>query len=539
MIHRVTNFCFLLNNFIYENPSSFKEASESPDAPHWMEAIRSEVNALNTNDTWTLVNRPVGVRTVSTRWVFTTKVDDNDNTIFKARLVARGFEQNKDFRFEEIYSPVAKLSSVRILLSLSSHFKYHIHQLDICNAFLNGFVNDSIYLEIPDGVFPDVDRSRNVLLLNRSLYGLKEAPKLWNLEFSRFVTSIGFKQCSSDECLYIFRDDDSNNTVYLLLYVDDILLCSPNYDQLSKFKSLIKVKFKCKDFNRIKNFLGLNIDYNRERGVLKINQKNLICKIAKRFNVTDTINVVTPLEEKLFLERISDKSNVTRLPYRELVGCLMYVMLGSRPDICYAISFFSSFQDSASDVHFKYLMRVLKYLYQTRDLSLTFDSSKSTPVLEVYCDADWANCPETRRSYSGCCAFFYGNLVSWFSRKQHLVTLSSSESELIALCEASRESIWLKRLILELVPVIDQNNVMNFNIYEDSLSCLKLIQNQNWNGQRSKHIDVKYRFVSELYLNKSFNFSYVPSSNQVADLFTKSLGNIKFNHFVNLLNLLR
>lgn len=212
----------------------------------------------------------------------------------------------------------------------------------------------------------------------------------------------------------------------------------------------------------------------------------------------------------------------------------MYIMLGSRPDICFAISYFSQFQDCATDTHFNHLIRVLKYLNIAKDFILTYDRSKSNVALEIYSDADWANCVETRRSISGGCGLVFGNLVSWFSRKQSSVTLSSTESELISLCEGVKEEIWLKRLLADLGVTVMNNCI----IYEDNQSVLKLIKMSNWTSKRSKHVDMQYRFIVEKFVNRDFIFKYVMSNQQLADILTKSLTRVNFERLVKLLNLI-
>ena len=447
-------------------------------------------------------------------------------------LEASKFEQEGDFSVDEVYAPVAKITTVRLLLALSNKFNLFIHQVDICNAFLNGHLSGNVYINVPDGIYPDLDCNENVLKLSKALYGLKQAPKLWSSEFNKFICASGFVSSASDECLYIYSKDGV--IVYLLLYVDDILICSKNLKDIEDIKSKINSKFKCRDLKVIKKFLGINVEYEKDGGVLKIGQIDLINKVAARFNVTDSHPVLTPIEKGIKLVRCSDKSKVTSKPYRELVGCLVYIMLSSRPDICFSISYFSQFQDGATDEHFKYLLRVLKYVYTTRDSKLTYNRVASNVCLEVYCDTDWANCIETRRSVSGCCALIYGSPILWFSRKQNLVTLSSTEAEMVALCSSVRETVWLKRILSEFN--IDCNE--NCFIYEDNQSCIDLIKNGRWNSRRSKHIDTEYRFVVEKYCIDHFIVKYVPSSLQKADFFTKAESRINFYSFRNMLNLM-
>lgn len=211
-------------------------------------------------------------------------------------------------------------------------------------------------------------------------------------------------------------------------------------------------------------------------------------------------------------------------------------MLGSRPDLCFPVSFFSQFQDRAADIHYNYLLRVLKYVYHSRNLELVFNAEacEDDRIVTAYSDADWSNCILSRKSYSGNCVFVYGNLVSWSSRKQGLIALSSTESELVSLCELTTEVIWIKRLLSDLA--VDTLN--KCVVFEDNQSCLRIIKSGKWNTKRSKHIDVKYRFIHDVVNYGDISFCYVESRNQLADTFTKMIGNVRFKEIRSRLKLM-
>lgn len=523
-----SNLCFQL--WSDTCPQSFEEAVNSPESQKWKDAMRAEIEALNLNNSWKFVERPQSEKIVSCRWVFTKKYNSENNVIYKARLVARGFEQENIFN--SLYSPVAKMSTIRTLLAISNVKGFYIHCLDFCNAFLNGLLEEEVYLEIPEGT---KQNSSKVLLLKKALYGLKQAPKLWNQEFNSFICKLGFYPSKADRCLYI-KKLPNNDVVYLAIYVDDIILSSANLDTISEIKRVIGEKYKCKDLGEIRSFLGLSVNYNRNEAILQIDQEKMIERVAEKFRVSNCNNVLTPMEEKLVLHPCKDPKQLTKYPYRELIGSLMYLMLGTRPDICFAVSFFSQFQDSATDIHFQQLLRVLKYVYSTRSLKLTYTAKNlNSEILSVYSDADWANCMFSRRSFSGCCAFVFGNLVSWSCRKQSLVALSSTESEIIALCECTTEAVWLQRLVADFNYVLNSENAV---IYGDNQNSLRLVTEGNWDSKRSKHIDTKFRFVCDVFNNNYFNYKYKGTEYQIADLFTKSLGKVRFLNFRSMLSLI-
>lgn len=526
---------FNVESLLNVYPNNVKEARASIDWKNWKDAIESELKAINENNTWTLVERPRNVNVLTSRWVFRVKENLQGEKIFKARLVARGYEQDKKFELGDIYAPVVNLNTVRTLLSVSNHYGYHVHQLDISNAFLYGKLVDEVYLEIPDGVEIKNSRADSVFKLNRSLYGLNQAPKAWNDVFNEFVTSVGLKRSEMDECLYYGKIDDA--VTYLVVYVDDVLISSASYDVVEKMKNKLSDRFKVKQLTGVRSFLGINIVYDRSNGVLKMNQRNLIKKVVERFNVSDAVNVKTPIEKNLCISLDKDTPKMTSKPYKQLLGCLMYVMLATRPDLCYAVSYFGQYQNCATDEHFNYLLRVLKYLKSTKNYDLVYrrnySSVENSNPLEVFVDADWANCLDTRHSVSGCCFKLFNDVITWKSSKQTLVTLSSTESEFVSLCSAVSEVLWMKNLLLEIgidvrCPII---------IREDSQSCIKFIKRKNWNTKRSKHIDVKYRFVKEKFENNIIDLIFVESGDQLADMFTKGLERVKFERFVRLLNL--
>jgi hypothetical protein len=527
------HYCiYAVESIISSNPKTVTQAKKSKDWVFWKEAMDAELKAIEDNNTWTIVERPNNKPVITSTWVLRTKENMDGNVMFKARLCARGYEQNRDFDINEIFAPVVNLNTVRIVIAISVQLGYFISQSDVSNAFLYGEISEDIYLEIPEGM-NEVDKSEFVLKLNRSLYGLKQAPKTWNNLLNDFLMSIGLERSEMDQCLYFGRINGS--VIYLVVYVDDILFSSPNVETINFMKNKLAERFKIKQLSGVNSFLGINIDYDKDNGRLKMNQTKLIEKIVNRFNVQDCATVKTPIEKNLSLSSNKDNTKVTSKPYKPLLGCLMYVMLATRPDLCFSVSYFGQFQNCPTDEHYNYLNRVLKYLKSSASLDLIYQRNESicNNIAEIFCDADWANCVETRRSVSGSCFLLYNNPILWKSRKQTLITLSSTESEFISLCETVTDVLWLRNLMLELGLGLQLSIV----IREDNQSTIKLIKRNMWIAKRSKHIDVKYKFVKENFENGIIDIQYVPTEEQVADIFTKSLDRIKFGRLVKLLKL--
>ncbi len=512
-----------------EGPSNFKDAMRSPEGKEWKMAIEEELAAIGENKVWSTVERPKDVKCLTTRWVFTKK----KNGAFKARLVVRGFEENRYFSFYETYAPVVQMSSVRIFLALSLPFCREIRQLDVRNAFLNSRLKEPVYVEVPEGVKVSEGVQSPVLKLAGALYGLKESPKLWNSTLNECLSSIGFRRSKIDECFYVKEDQGREDLVYLVVYVDDMLICGQQRETVEAVIEKLQKKFKCKDLGTVKSFLGLEIAHDLRKDEIRLSQKGMIRKVADRFRIMECNPVHTPIEERLVIDLNEIKHQECEMgvvtEFKQLLGCLMYIMLGTRPDICYCVSFFGQFQNVANKNLVNYLMRVLCYLYTTINLDLVFRKTNNFE-LKMYVDADWANCPSSRKSFSGYCTFLSSNLIQWCTRKQSLVSLSTSDAEIIALCDATCSALSIFNLLKDL----DMCFKHSVSIFEDNENCIRFAEGIN---RKSKHLDVKFYFVRELVENGTIKIYPIASCQQVADTLTKGLGPTLFVKFRSLLGL--
>lgn len=475
------------------DPSSYSEAVKSGEG--WNKAIETELEALEKFETWEPAKLPEGVKPIDTKWVFTTK----QNGLKKARLVARGFQEECTY---DVYSPVAKMSTVRMMLSFALNKNYLTRQLDIPTAFLNGELEQDIYIKTPEGV----DSDSPVLKLRKALYGLKEAPRSWNRKFHEFVTKNGLIRSSCDVCLY------SGRNLWLVLFVDDILLVGKK-EELSNFTSLLKGEFNAKDLGEINCYLGANISRNKEE--IKISQKTMISALLDRFNMSDCKGVSTPLASDGLPQ---GDGKVIHVPYRQLIGGLMYLCMISRPDIMFATSYLSRFLDRPNPSLWKSAKRILRYLNQTKDFKLVFKKNPSLDII-AYSDADWAGDRRDRKSTSGTAVYFGGNLISWKSVKQQSVALSTAEAEYVAAAQTAAEVIHLHNLARS-VSVSASDKVPLIKV--DNKSAIFMLSNYE-NSKRSKHIDIKVNFIKDLIANNKIKIEYVQSENNIADILTKGL----------------
>jgi len=505
-------------------PKDFTQIGQCNDRAAWEVAIKEELEALHENETWIEVAKPANKKVLTCRWVMTVKQDENgDVNRHKARLVVRGCEQKQGFDFVETYAPVAQMNTIRTVLSVANHKKMHIHQLDVKNAFLNSELKEEIFMQPPEGLKV---QEGNVLKLKKALYGLKQSPREWNCKFDCFVKTLGFCQCPSDDCLYVLRK--GVNVLYLLLYVDDFLLVCDSLSWLEELKMKLTEKFRMRDLGEAKYFLGIKID--RTENSMFLSQRSYTEMVLTRFGMSECVSVNTPLELKPDFN-VSGPCIVGVKPYREVIGSLMYLSLTTRPDISVAVNHYSQFQNNASEIQWKGLKRILRYLKGTLDFGLCYKGTEVCPI-KCFVDADYANGPD-RKSITGFLIEVFGDNVSWVTRKQSTISLSTTEAEFIALAMSVSVLLWFKQLLLDLG--IDTK--ARIPIMEDNQSCIKYLE--NWTQKRMKHVDVKHKYVRELYLKGIIILVYVPTQDQKADVLTKSLSFMPFSKHRESLGLLK
>ncbi|KAI3500548.1 hypothetical protein L1887_36372 [Cichorium endivia] len=497
-------------------PKGFKSAAKHP---HWLMAMEEEMSALRSNNTWDLVPRPANSNVVGSKWIFRTKFN-SDGTIdrYKARLVAQGFTQVPGLDYSLTFSPVVKSSTVRIVLSIAVMQKWPLHQLDVKNAFLNGCLTDKVFMEQPPG-FIDDQFPLHVCRLNKALYGLKQAPRAWFQRLSAFLVTLGFYCSRADPSLFVFKR--GSTILYLLVYVDDIILTGNNSALIRTFITRLNTEFAIKDLGKLSYFLGLEATYTDDG--LFLTQAKYAHDILTRAGLLESKPTSTPLSPSDQLLTIGDQFSDPTL-YRSLVGALQYLTI-TRPDLSYAVNQVSQFLQSPTVDHFQAVKRILRYVKGTLSFGLHFRRPQSSSILG-YSDADWARCIETRRSTYGYSIFLGGNLVSWSAKKQPTVSRSSCESEYHAMANTASEIVWVTHLLRELHAL--PSNVPT--LLCDNKSALFLSQNPI-SHKRAKHIDIDYHFVRELVSSGKLQTKYIPTHLQLADIFTKSLPRPLFEQF--------
>lgn len=505
----------------FSEPQTYDEALNSPDKDHWISAMNDEFNSLIKNGTWILTELPKGEKAIDNRWVFKVKTNtDGSIDRYKARLVVKGYTQRYGVNYTETFSPVVRYSTVRSILAFAAINKMCLKQFDIKTAFLNGDLEETVFMKQPTGYS---DGSNKVCKLVKSLYGLKQASRCWNKKFTKFLKEFKFVQSDADPCLFIRKQ--KGDMIVLAIYVDDGLLVGTNEMCFGPVIEFLRKHFEVKEFEA-KCFLRLQIEQKSD-GSIQVCQEAYTKRIIERFGMTDSFPVATPIDNHRNLEaKVEGKA--TEFPYREAVGSLLYLANGTRPDICFAVNFMSRFVENPNELHVRAVKRIIKYLKGTLNFGLVYFSDTNYEVL-CYSDADYAGCLDTRKSTTGYCITMGGSIINWCSERQGSVSLSTTESEYMAASQAVRELVWMKRLLQQLIGPFSPFLMI------DNTSASKLIKNPEQH-KRTKHIDVRYHFIREKFIKKVFNLREVSSHDQLADIFTKPMPEIRVNFLRDALN---
>ena len=506
----VTHFIYV--NYIDANvPNTFEEALNSSEHKQWNIAMDKEINSLKKNNTWQIVERPKNKKVIDVKWVYKRK----NNNVYKARLVVRGFQQTE--YIENVYSPVGKMQTLKILLSYSCKNNLFIDQMDVETAFLNGNVKSEVYINEPKGYETGDNK---VCKLQKALYGLRESPRAWYDCFNEYVEKLNFVRSNYDYCLYV--NNTSKDSIYILVFVDDLLICCKDQIKIKEVKTDLMKRFAMKDLGKISQYIGIDIDYSDDRSKMTLSQTKYIESLAQKYNLENTKLYDTPMESNLKLEQASEIDE--QIKYRNLIGELLYISIGTRPDISYSINYLSRYQSCYDKTHFKYAMRVLKYLLKTKDLKLTYYTESESDILDCMVDSDYAGDNVDRKSTTGFIIRVYGNVIFWKTHKQSTVTKCSTFAEYTAMSEAVTEILFIRNLLCESFNV---NFDKPIKMYEDNSGAIAIAKFGNFT-KNSKHIEVQYHYINENYENGIIDIIKIDSQFNLADMLTKSLDKTKF-----------
>jgi hypothetical protein len=516
---------------VHDEPLTYQDAIKSEHKEEWIKAMLDEWQSLIDNGTWTEVDRTDDMNVVGVKWVFKVKKnEDGVITRYKARMVAKGYTQEYGIDYHETFAPVLKYKTLRIILALSVGVDVCIEQMDVKTAFLNADVHEDIYVLVPDGMKLKVGNGK-VLKLKKALYGIKQAPHEWNKNINAFLLSIGFRRCLMDTCLYI-KISRSGKMIIIGLFVDDITVSYHKCDleEWMSMKVLMKLKYKLSDMGDIHHVVGMRVK-KREDGTVWIDQATYIDEKLREFGMDQCKPMSTPETITRNSENDDELSEEDMSLYRQMVGSLIYASTSTRPDIAHAVNVATRHMRQARHSDMVNMKRTLRYLCGTKEYGLHYRGVLGDVMkIEAYSDSDWGGDREDRKSTSGYVVLVNGNVVSWCVKKQRVVAMSTAEAEWIALNECVREVVWIVQLMGELGVKVQQP----VTVYEDNQSTIKICENDVMHDAM-KHVAMAYHWVREQVKEKKIELQWVASHDQLADIFTKSLGRVAFERIRNVL----
>ncbi|KAJ9567467.1 LOW QUALITY PROTEIN: hypothetical protein OSB04_003433 [Centaurea solstitialis] len=515
---------YLYVNFISENEP--KEIDDALRDPAWVSAMQEELAEFIRNNVWLLVPRPRKRTIIGSKWIFRNKLDEIGTIIRnKARLVAQGYRQEEGIDYDETFAPVARLEAIRLFLAFAAHMNFKVYQMDIKNAFLNGKLNEEVYVAQPPG-FVDPKFPDHVYKLNKALYGLKQAPRAWYDTLSTFLLSKGFVRGKIDSTLFLKKYP--KHILLVQIYVDNIIFGSTNPKLCEKFELLMKSEYKMSMMGELTFFLGLQIKQS-EKGIF-INQGKYVHEMLKKFDLTSCTPMKTPMAPPLSLDKDSKGKPVDVTLYRGMIGSLLY-LTASRPDIMYSTCLCARYQAEPKESHLTAVKRIFRYLKGTPNLGLWY-SKDSGFDLTAYSDSDFAGCKIDRKSTTGGCHLLGGKLVSWTSKKQNSVSTLTAEAEYVAAGICCAQVLWLRNQLQDY-----DIQLSKIPIYCDNTSAIAIANNPVLHS-KTKHIEVRYHFIRDHVMNGDIELHFVPTEYQLADLFTKPLDVTRFNMLISELGML-
>ncbi|TPX44940.1 DNA-directed DNA polymerase, partial [Chytriomyces confervae] len=508
-------------NSIHYAFMTMDEALQGPDAQKWKAAVEKELTNFKHFKAFELVDLPPGKKAIGSKLFPNIKKDGT----FKVRGVAKGFTQIQGVDFTDTFAPVAKAQAIRVFLVICNARGWVIQQGDVRAAFLNSNLEEEVYMQQFKGFEEELNppgQPQRVYKLLKALYGTKQAGRAWRKRLAEFLLKNGFKPLMHEQCIF-YKGSWDKDLVLVVVWVDDVLAAGDKSSPiLQDFWKMFKKEFEVEDLGYLENYIGMHVQRDLENKKLYISQERALQEVLLQFNMQDSKPRDTPLPSGLVMKRNTELPETDK-PYRSLVGCLMYPMIWTRPDIAFAASQLGQFSSGATDEHWQAGMELLRFIQGSKSLALEYQFRGSYDLV-CYTDADWANDLQTAKSVYGYIFFLDGNPVSWKSKKIQSVCTSTTHSELEGFFHAAQEGQWLSGLLHELGIIKEKK----FKIFCDNKAVLDIITSEKA-LERTKHLIVKVEFLRELIRNGTCQPEQVKSQDNTADIFTKSLGKILFS----------
>ena len=459
---------------------------------------------------------PPGHRSVNLGFIYALKDSGNPKIPqrFKARLVFRNHKFATQSTWQDSFSPVVDKTSLRLFFTMAARKNLFMRQADVVTAYLNADMPDEVYIKLPKICGDDPNMVRRLF---KALYGHPKAGKLWNTDFVGFTGDEGFVATSRDRCLF-FRPKPY---FLLVLYVDDLLGACECKRFLDKFWRKLSTVFKIRDMGTPTNFLGMEVSRDTANSCISLTQTKYIHELASKFHLPVELRPTTPIRSDFYsqLEKSINTPIVTEMPYKELVGALIFVMVCTRPDIAFSVACLTQYFSAPRALHWEQALRCLGYLMSTATFGIRLGAGGPDELI-TYSDSDWAGDPITRRSIGGYVGFLGTSILYWSSKTQRgIIALSSTESEFIQLALSVRQVLYVQPIFSDIgFGNIEQASI----VYGDNLPAINSIGNDS-SKSRTKHIDIRLKFCGEVLAANKLIIKYVPTAENIADIFTKPL----------------
>jgi hypothetical protein len=499
---------------------SLEQALLQPDAELWRGARDEEMQSLIKLGVFEVVDKPDAVKLLKTKWVLKRKrTKEGLIERYKARLVAKGFTQRKGIDYDEVFASVVKHTTVRAMLAYAAVNDLEIEQIDVKTAFLNGPLEEDLFIDAPDGF--DFGQGK-VLKLKKALYGLKQAARAWHLELKRVLMMHGFKVSCADPCLFVM--DRNGQQTFLLIYVDDGLIIG-RMTEVTEVISILEKEFEIRKLGAAAYFLAMEIQRDREKKTIQISQKKYAESILQKTGMVTAKPKSIPMEANLKLSKEGDDTFADVTKYAETVGMLLYLSTCTRPDISHAVGLLARFMAKPLVRHWQCVKWLLQYLKKTTALGIQYGAKESLEF-EGFSDADFAADPDKRRSTGGSVFMLAGGAVDWSSKFLPTVATSTMEAEYMAAAAAAKMALWLRKLMATMQDEGTQD-MPGIELKCDNQAALALMHNPV-HHQRAKHIDVCHHFLQERVARGEISIAFVPTKDMLADVMTKALAKPQF-----------
>ncbi|KAL8116743.1 hypothetical protein AgCh_023048 [Apium graveolens] len=487
--------------------------------------MQAEMEAVERNSTWKLTTLPKGRKAIDLKWIYKIKRDAAGNiTKHKARIVAKGYVQRQGVDFDEVFAPVTRIETIRLLLALTAKGNWEVHHLDVKTAFLNGEIKEEVYVKQPEG-FIKPGSEHLVYKLVKALYGLRQAPRAWYSKLNQCLEGLNFVRCVYEQAVYTRRM--GKEVLIVGVYVDDLLVTGTNLDSIRELKEQMAKNFDMSDLGKLTYYLGIEV--KQGDGFIQLKQTGYAKKIRSKAGMLDCNPTKVPMRPNEILNKDEGGILVDPTGFKSMIGGFRY-LVHTRPNLAYSVGIVSRIMEKPTLMHQNAAKRILRYVKGILNLGLIYTANEDNNIVIGYSDIDVAGNVEDRKTTGGMVFYLKKSLITWNSQKQKCVALSSCEAEFMAATAASCQAVWLRKLLSKIIGL----NIPHVTLFIDNKSAIDLAKNPVFHG-RSKHIDIRFHFIRECIENGDIVVKHICTEEQKADSLTKALSAARFERMRSLL----